>query len=380
MAVFYQDNFTLGILGGGQLGRMLIQECVNLNISVECLDPDANAPCKNLVSVFTQGDLNDYQTVVDFGKNKNVLTIEIEHVNVDALLFLETQGVKVYPQPSILAMVKDKGLQKQFYEEHNIPTAPFELVENKSEINQHISKMPFMQKLRKGGYDGKGVYPIKKEESIQNAFDAPSVLESFVDFEREISVIVARNNKGEITHFPVVDMEFNPTANLVEYLFSPSNLDENIQNNAIAIATQVIDKLKLVGILAVEMFVTKQGEVLVNEIAPRPHNSGHQTIEANRTSQYAQHLRAILNLPLGNTDIVYPSVMINVLGEPGFEGQAIYEKLDEVLALPGTYVHLYGKKTTKPFRKMGHVTIVNKNMDQAKRQALLVKQLLKVKA
>jgi 5-(carboxyamino)imidazole ribonucleotide synthase len=366
------------MLGGGQLGRMLIQECINLNVSVAVLDPDPNAPCKNLVDEFVQGDFNDYQTVYAFGRNKDLLTIEIEHVNLEALYQLEKESVKIYPQPAVLEIVKDKGLQKQFYADHGIPTAPFYLVNNREEVKKHVNEFPFMQKLRKGGYDGKGVYPLREEKQIAEGFDAPSVLEKFVDFDREISVIVARNEKGEIAHFPMVDMDFNKEANLVEFLFSPSELDPNIQDRAVDIARSIIGKLQMVGLLAVEMFVTKTGEVLVNEIAPRPHNSGHHTIEANRTSQYAQHLRAILGLPLGNTDIIYPAVMVNLLGQPGYEGNAVYEKLNDVLNLPGTYVHLYGKKTTKPFRKMGHVTIVNKNMDQAKRQAQLVRQLLRV--
>ncbi len=377
---FYQNDFCVGVLGGGQLGRMLVQESINLNISVACLDPDPNAPCKHLVNEFKVGSLNDYDTVINFGLNKSVLTIEIENVNTKALKDLETRGVKVFPQPHILEMVKDKGLQKLFYTKNNIPTAAYKLVESKADLAAELPNFPYMQKLRVGGYDGKGVHSLKTESDINNAFDAPCVLEKFVDFETEISVIVARNSKGQTAAFPMVDMEFNKTANLVEYLFSPSALSETIQSTAKKIALSVIEKLEMVGLLAVEMFVTKTGEILVNEIAPRPHNSGHQTIEANRTSQYAQHLRAILNLPLGNTDIIYPSVMVNILGEPGFEGDAIYEKLDDVLSLPGTYVHLYGKKTTKPYRKMGHVTVVNKNLDQAKRQAQMIKQLLKVKA
>lgn len=380
MPFFYQKDFKLGILGGGQLGRMLIQESVNLNLSVHVLDPDKNAPCSRISDEFVVGSFNDYETVLAFGKDKNIVTIEIEHVNLDALKELEKRGVKVFPQPAVLEIVKDKGNQKEFYQKNNIPTAPFHLISDKSEIAKYRNEFPFMQKLRSGGYDGKGVTPLRNDDDLNSAFDAPSVLEKMVDFEREISVIVARNESGEIVSYPVVDMEFNKTANLVEFLFSPSETSLAIQGKADEIARTIIDKLKLVGILAVEMFVTKSGEVLVNEIAPRPHNSGHQTIEGNKTSQYAQHVRAILNLPLGSTALVYPSVMVNVLGEQGYEGDAIYEKLNDVLAIEGCYVHLYGKKTTKPFRKMGHVTIVNKNLDQAKRTAKLVQQLLKVKA
>jgi len=380
VALFYQDNFKLGILGGGQLGRMLLQETVDLNVTTACLDPDAHAPCKNLAGEFVKGSLNDYQTVYDFGLDKSILTIEIENVNIDALTDLEARGVKVFPQPRVLKIIKDKGLQKQFYQEHHIPTAEFVLVENKASITAYTGNFPYMQKLRIGGYDGKGVYRLKSETDLPGAFDAPSVLEKFVDFEREIAVIVARNPRGETAVFPVVDMDFNRQANLVEYLFSPSEIDEKLQQEAQKIALTIIEKLEMAGVLAVEMFVTKNGQILVNEIAPRPHNSGHHTIEANKTSQYGQHLRAILDLPLGSTEMIYPSVMVNLLGEPGFEGQAVYEKLEEVVKMPGTYVHLYGKKITKPFRKMGHVTIVSQNLDQAKHQAKQVKQLLKVKA
>ena len=377
---FYNNGFRLGILGGGQLGRMLIQESANLNIYSCVLDPDHNAPCKSISDEFIAGSLKDFDTVYQFGRDKDVITIEIEHVNIEALEKLEKEGKKVFPQPAVLKIVQDKGLQKIFYKENNIPTAPFFLVDNKSEAENFVNEFPVAQKLRKGGYDGKGVCILKKADQLENAFDAPSVLEKFVDFEKEIAVIVARNENGDISNFPVVDMEFNDEANLVEFLYSPSAMSNPIQEHAIKIAREVAEKINIVGVLAVEMFVTKNGEVLVNEIAPRPHNSGHQTIEANRTSQYAQHLRAILNLPLGNTDIIYPSVMVNLLGEPGHEGEARYEKLEEVLSMSGNYVHLYGKKITKPFRKMGHVTVVSKNLEQAKRQAQLVKEILKVKA
>lgn len=370
----------LAILGGGQLGRMLIQEAINWNGNIAVLDPDPNAPCKDLVAEFTCGKLTDYDTVMHFAADADVVTIEIEHVNVDALEALEKQGKKVFPQPHILRMIQDKGLQKQFYREHGIPTAPFELVGNKEEIHQHRSSFPFMQKLRKGGYDGKGVTPLRDDNDLNTAFDAPSVLEKFVNFKKEISVIVARNEKGDIKSFPVVDMEFNPEANLVEFLFSPADVSADVEQKAQQIAIQVADKLGITGLLAVEMFLTQEDEVLVNEIAPRPHNSGHQTIEGNYTSQYEQHLRAIFNLPLGSTDIIQPSVMVNLLGEKGYEGQARYEGIEECLSMEGVYVHLYGKKITKPFRKMGHVTVLHPDLELAKAKAYHVKNTLKVKA
>lgn len=377
---FYHPSFKLGILGGGQLGRMFIQEAINLNVNVGILDPDINAPCKHLVEEFTCGSLQDFDTVMNFGKDKSVLTIEIEHVNVDALEALEKSGKKVFPQPRVLRIVQDKGLQKEFYTQHQIPTAPYFLVENKSEISTYADEFPFFQKMRKGGYDGKGVTKLDNPADLSKAFDVPSVLEKLVPFKKEISVIVSRNEDGEMSHFPVVDCEFNPEANLVEFLFAPADIDEAVEKNAIAIARKVIEALDMVGILAVEMFLMDDGSILVNEIAPRPHNSGHHTIEGNITSQYEQHLRSILNLPPGSTDTLRPAVMVNILGEPGFEGDAIYEGLEKILDMPGVFVHLYGKKTTKPFRKMGHVTIIASNIKRAREMAFIVKETLKVKA
>lgn len=371
-------NFKLGILGGGQLGRMFIQEAINYNVSVSILDADKHAPCAEIASEFYVGDLNDFDAVYAFGKKVNLLTIEIENVNVDALEKLESEGLPVFPQPAILRMIKDKGLQKAFYRVNQIPTADFYLVENKAEIGKYISKFPFMQKLRKGGYDGKGVTKLRQEADLQMAFDAPSVLEKFVDFEKEIAIIVARNLSGEIKLYPAVEMEFNQEANLVEFLFAPAIIPTEIESKAQEIARQLVERTGIVGVLAVEFFVTKSGEVLVNEIAPRPHNSGHQTIEANYTSQYEQHLRAILNLPLGSTKQLQSAVMINLLGEPNYEGNAHYNGLEEILQEEGVFVHLYGKKTTKPFRKMGHVTILNESLEIAKTKALFVKNKLKV--
>jgi len=376
----FYGNFKLGILGGGQLGRMLIQDCINFNITTCVLDPDANAPCKNICNEFVNGSLTDFDTVYNFGKKSDVLTIEIEHVNVEALEKLEAEGLKVFPQPAVLKIIQDKGLQKQFYKKNNIPTAEFFLIKDKEELSGYSNEFPFMQKLRKGGYDGKGVTRLDSINESSKAFTEPSVLEKLIDFEKEISVIVARNEKGEVKCFPVVELDFNREANLVEYLFTPPDISKEVELNAIEIAINVAEKLKIVGILAVEMFVTKDQKVLVNEIAPRPHNSGHHTIEANITSQYEQHLRAILNLPLGSTELIIPAVMLNLLGEKGFEGNAEYENLSEVLKMEGVKIHLYGKKTTKPFRKMGHVTVLDKHIDQAKIKARLVKDLLKVKA
>ena len=376
----YSKDFKLGVLGGGQLGRMLLQEAVNLDIKLAALDPNPTAPCHQIVPYFTTGDFNDRETVVKFGKDLNVITVEIEHVSVVGLRDLEKLGVKVFPQPDMLEIVQDKGLQKEFYKKHNIPTAPYRLLNNKAELYDNIDFLPAAQKLRKGGYDGRGVFVIKSKDQIEGGFDAPTVLEKFVDFEKELSVIVARNEKGEIKTFPAVELDFNPKANLVELLFSPANISDDIAKKADAIATKTIEAFGLVGILAVELFLTKEGDILVNEVAPRPHNSGHQTIEANITSQYAQHLRSILNLPLGDTTLIRPAAMVNLLGEEGHSGPVIYEGLEEALKISGVYVHLYGKTDTKPFRKMGHVTITAATAGEAREKAMRVKSIIKVKA
>lgn len=380
MKHIYDKDFTIGILGGGQLGRMFIQEAINYNLNVAILDPSEDAPCSQICQEFVQGDFNDFDTVLEFGKNKDVLTIEIEHVNVEALKKLQESGVKVYPQPELLEIIKDKGLQKQFYEKHNIPTANYFLVDGKKEIGAYRHQFPFMQKARTGGYDGKGVTPLRNDSDLENAFDCPSVLEEMIPFEKEISVIVSRNVSGQISCFPLVELEFNTEANLVEYLFSPATVSAEIEAKAQEIAIQTAEAFNSVGLLAVEMFLTKDGQVLVNEVAPRTHNSGHHTIEGNLTSQFEQHLRSVLDLPLGDTSIIRPAVMVNLLGEKGFEGPALYEGLEEVMSWSGVNVHLYGKTTTKPFRKMGHVTITANTLSEAKEIALRVKETLKIKS
>ena len=377
--VFYQD-FRLGILGGGQLGRMLIQSAIDFNIDISIVDPDPNAPCKNIASTFTQGSLKDYDTVYEFGKNCDLITIEIENVNTQALKQLEKEGKKVFPQAHIIELIQDKRIQKQFYLDNDIPTSPFILTENKEEVSQHKDFLPAVNKLGKEGYDGRGVQIIRTENDFEKAFDAPSLLEKLVDFDKEISVVAARNEKGEIKCFPAVELSYHPEQNLVEFLFAPAQISKEIAEKAEKLATKVITKLGMVGLLAIEMFVDKSGEVLVNEVAPRPHNSGHQTIEANITSQYEQHLRSILNLPLGSTKLISPTAMVNVLGEEGFTGMSKIEGLEEVLATEGVKIHLYGKKMTKPFRKMGHVTILEEDIKLLKEKAIFVKETLKIKA
>ncbi|UZD21764.1 5-(carboxyamino)imidazole ribonucleotide synthase [Algoriphagus halophytocola] len=370
----------LGVLGGGQLGRMLIQSAVNYNQDIHILDPDPNAPCKDLCQRFTAGSLKDFDTVYAFGHGCDVITVEIESVNTEALEKLQREGKKVFPQPHILNLIKDKRKQKQFYQHHNIPTADFILTADKAEVIHNSAFLPAVNKLGKEGYDGRGVQVLRSENDLEKAFDAPGLLEKLIDFDTEIAVTVARNEAGEMLAYPAVECAFHPTANLVEYLFAPAQISAEIEQKAQEIAKDVILKLGMVGILAVEMFVTKDGEVLVNEVAPRPHNSGHHTIEANFTSQFEQHLRSVMNWPLGNPSLRCPAAMINLLGEEGHEGVAYVEGMEEAMKEEGVYIHLYGKKITKPFRKMGHVTILDENIDQLKERATRIKELIKIKS
>ena len=377
MAQSFQQDFKVGILGGGQLGRMLIQSGIDFNIPFAVLDPDPAAPCAGLTEFFC-GKLTDYETVIDFGSRCDIITIEIENVNTGALKALKRSGKKVFPEPEVIELIQDKRLQKNFYKDNGIPTAEFFLTENAEEVRQHRSFLPFVNKLGREGYDGRGVQVMRDEKDLDKAWDTPGLVEKLVDFQKEISVIVARSASGEIKTFPVVEMVFHPVHNLVEYLFAPAELTQEVSQEADRIARSIIEKLNMTGLLAVEMFVNQSGDVLVNEIAPRPHNSGHQTIEANMTSQYEQHLRAILNLPLGDTTTILPSAMVNLLGEPDFSGPARYQGFKEVVQTPGVFVHLYGKKITKPFRKMGHVTILDRDISLLRKKAEFVKTTLKV--
>lgn len=378
-----QDNYlskTLGILGGGQLGRMVIQSAINYNLNIHILDPDAEAPCRDICKEFTQGDLKDFDTVYAFGKECDVITIEIEHVNTQALYKLQSEGKKVFPQPHIIELIQDKRTQKQFYKDHQIPTSDFILTESKADVYAREDFLPAVHKLGKEGYDGRGVQLLKEASDMDKAFDAPGLLEKWIDFEKELAVIVARNERGELRTFPAVECAFHPVHNLVEFLFSPADVSPEIAEKAKSVAIDVIQKLDMVGLLAVELFVTKDGEVLVNEIAPRPHNSGHHTIEANFTSQFEQHIRSVMNMPLGATEARSPAAMVNLLGEDGFTGDALVEGMDETLSQKGVYIHLYGKKTTKPFRKMGHVTLLEEDLIALKANAMKIKNTLKIKA
>lgn len=378
MAKKFYNDFKLGVLGGGQLGRMLIQSCVNLDVFTSVMDPNSQAPCAGYSNEFRKGAITDYETVYNFGKKADLVTIEIENVNIEALKKLEEEGVPVFPQPRVIEIIQDKRVQKQFYKDNGIPTSDFILINGKAEIEENEAFLPAFQKLGKGGYDGGGVQRISSITDIDKGFEAPSLLEKAVDFSKELSVITARNADGQISAFPAVEQVMHPEHNLVDYLLSPANISEEVEYKAKKIALDVTEKLGIVGILAVELFLTKEGELLVNEVAPRPHNSGHQTINANYTSQYEQHLRAILNLPLGSTAIRKPSAMVNVLGAEGFNGSVKYLGLEEAMKLEGVHIYLYGKKITKPHRKMGHVTIIDDDKDALLAKVVKVKELIKV--
>lgn len=372
------QGLRLGILGGGQLGRMLIQSAGNYNIDCIVMDPDINAPCKDFCTEFVNSNFQNFDDVYNFGKRVDLLTIEIEHVNVEALEKLEKEGLKIFPNPQAIKTVQDKGLQKEFFKSNNIPTADFILLKDKKDLLNNSSFLPAIQKLRKHGYDGKGVIRLENQDSISKAFEEPSVLEKLIDIKKEISIIVSRNSNGEIKTYPPIELKFHKEANLVDYLFSPAEISNEVCKNATNLSIKIAKSLNIVGLLAVEMFITKNDEILINEIAPRPHNSGHHTIEANFTSQFEQHLRGILNLPLGNTEIILPAVMINLLGEKDYNGTAKFIGIEEVLKLDGVYIHLYGKKYTKYFRKMGHITILDKDLNKAIEKANKIKNTVKV--
>lgn len=367
------QNHKLGILGGGQLGRMFIQEAISYDIQVHIMDSD-DAPSKEIANSFTTGDITNYDDVMAFGKNLNTLTVEIENVNVQALYDLEKAGVNVYPQPRVLEIIKDKGIQKEFYFKNNIPTSEFYLVNDSSEIKNIF---PFVQKLRTGGYDGKGVQVINTSNDLTSAFNAPSVIEEKVPFIKELSVIVSRNKNGDTEVYPTVECEFNHV-NLVSFLFSPAEITESIEKSAQDLALKVIDSLEMVGILAVELFLMKDGTLLVNEVAPRPHNSGHHTIECNVTSQFEQHMRSILNLPLGSTEITQIGAMINLIGEENHTGPVFYDGLETILKTKKVHPHFYGKAQTKPNRKMGHITITGNDLEEVKSRAKSIKKQIKV--
>ncbi len=382
MKHYFSSNFRLGVLGGGQLGRMLLTETQKLDIYTVILDKAEDAPCAQICNEFHQGDLLDYDTVYNFGKQVDLLTIEIENVNIDALDQLEKEGLPIYPKPSNLRIIQNKAQQKKFYTQHNIPTADFThyayLEELKHSYENGILEFPFVWKSARFGYDGNGVKVIKSYTDFEGLPEGECIAEKLIPFKNELAVIVARNKKGEIKTYPVVEMEFHPEANQVEYVICPARIDDSVASKAREVALKVADKFDFIGLLAVEMFQTENDEILVNEVAPRTHNSGHYSIEASYTNQFEQHVRSILNLPLGNTESKVAGIMVNLVGAEGHTGEVFYENMENILEIDGVTPHIYGKTHTKPFRKMGHVTIVNEDINKARELAQKVKETVKV--
>ena len=379
---YFSSDFKLGILGGGQLGKMMLYETRKWDVWTKVLDASPEAPCKISCNQFVQGDLLDYDTVYDFGQGLDVLTIEIENVNLDALERLEKEGLKVFPQPRALRIIQNKAKQKLFYIDHEIPTAEFQRFAYLSEIEDSIQngglKLPFVWKAAQFGYDGQGVKVVRTLSDLEGLPKGECIAETMIPFKNELAVIVARNASGDIKTYPVVEMEFHPEANQVEYVICPARIDDKVAAKARELALKVAEKIGLTGLLAVEMFQTQDDQILVNEVAPRPHNSGHYSIEASYTNQFEQHIRCILDLPLGATESKVAGIMVNLVGAEGYTGDVVYENMEEILKLEGVTPHIYGKKQTRPFRKMGHVTIVDENMTRARQVAQEVKEKIKV--
>lgn len=381
----FSTTSKIGILGGGQLGKMLCLAAAEWDFKTYILDASSGFPAGAVCSEFTEGDFNNYDDVMAFGRDKDLITIEIEHVNTRALHDLEKAGKTVHPSPAVLDIIKDKGLQKQFYAHHGLPTSRFENFENEKELVDAIDagrwKLPLVQKTRTAGYDGKGVSILRSRADLEKKLlQGACLAEELVPLQTELAVVAARNADGDVQVFPAVEMEFHPEANLVEFLLCPARISPIIEAEAEALAERVINAFGVCGLLAVEMFLTPDGDLLINEVAPRPHNSGHHTIDSAVTSQYQQHLRGICNLPLGDTSQTTPAVMINLLGEAGFKGPVFYEGVEACLAMPGVYIHLYGKALTSPYRKMGHATITGATQEEAVAKARKVQGLLKVKS
>lgn len=379
---YFSSDFKLGILGGGQLGKMLLFDTRKFDVQTFVLDPSDEAPCRMACNQFFKGDLMHYETVYQFGKMVDALTIEIELVNLQALEKLEEEGLKIYPSPKTLRLIQNKGKQKDFYVENNIPTAPHlrfvGLDDLKNALEKDELEFPFVWKSAEFGYDGNGVKIVRSTMDLIDLPDVECISEDMIPFKNELAVIVCRNPSGEIKTYPVVEMEFHPEANQVEYVICPARIDPAVAEKARAIALNVSEKFNHVGLLAVEMFQTEDDEIIVNEVAPRPHNSGHYSIEASYTSQFENHLRAVLDLPLGNTDSKVAGIMVNLVGAEGFSGDVVYENIETILGWNGVTPHIYGKKQTRPFRKMGHVTIVNSDITEARRIAEDVKNTIRV--
>lgn len=377
---YFSSDFKLGILGGGQLGKMLLAEARKFDIQTYILDPSKDAPSQFGASQFFTGDLMDYTAVYEFGKKVNLLTIEIENVNLDALDKLEAEGLPVFPSPKTLRLIQNKGVQKDFYVANSIPTSKHKRFENLDSLKSAIDSLtfPFVWKCTQFGYDGNGVKVVRSNSDLDNLPNVECIAEEMVPFKNELAVIVARSASGEISTYPVVEMEFHPEANQVEYVLCPARIEDKVAQKAREIALKVSEAFNHVGLLAVEMFQTDNDEILVNEVAPRPHNSGHHTIEACYTSQFENHLRAILNLPLGNTASKVAGIMVNLVGEEGFSGPVTYQNIEKIMAINGVTPHIYGKRETRPFRKMGHVTIVKEDMAEARKIAEEVKNSIRV--
>ena len=378
----FSSQYKVGILGGGQLGKMLLYNTRKFDIYTCVLDPNPDAPCKLACNEFFVGDLMDFDTVFEFGKKVDTLTIEIENVNVDALDALEKEGIKVYPSAETLATIQNKAKQKLFYVDHNLPTTDFRryayIDELKRAVEHNVQPLPFVWKSAQFGYDGKGVKIVRTITDLDELPNVECIAETLVPFKKELAVTVARTPDGEVKAYPVVEMEFHPEANQVEYVICPARISENITKKAELVALKTAAAFHHVGLLAVELFLTENDEILINEVAPRPHNSGHQTIEASYTSQFEQHLRAVLNLPLGETKNKVSGVMVNLVGAEGYQGAVVYENIEKILKLNGVTPHIYGKKETRPFRKMGHVTIVHPEINEARAIAQQVKETIKV--
>jgi len=379
---FFSTTKTIGILGGGQLGKMLLSTTRQWDLTTHVMDPSPEAPARIGCNHFTQGDLMEYQDVLDFGKKVDLLTIEIENINTKALAELEKQGVKVYPQAAVLELIQNKCKQKEFYQKKGIPTAPFQVFNSKEALKDAVVRgrvsFPFVWKSAAMGYDGFGVQIIRSNQDLETVSEGGCMAEDLVAIEKEIGVIVCRSVSGETVSYPCVEMEFHPTANQVEFVLSPARISKKTEEKAREVALEVSKAYQHVGLLAVELFLTKEGEIWVNEVAPRPHNSGHYSIEAAYTSQFEQHIRALLDLPLGNPENKLAGVMVNLVGAEGHQGPVYYKNMEHILAIEGVCPHIYGKKETRPFRKMGHITIVNKNLETARQIAAQVKETIEV--
>ena len=378
----FSSKFKLGILGGGQLGKMLLYDAKRYDLHTKVMDSNFEVPCARLADEFILGDITNYDDVINFGNKVDIFTVEIEKINTDALLFLEKKGKKIFPSSVTLKIIQNKTQQKEFYQKNNLPTSRFKNYSNIDELKSNFEKdnfkFPFVWKSSRFGYDGKGVKIIKKFDDLNFSYDEECLIEEKISIKKELSVIVARNIDGEMKCFPVVEMEFNDKSNLVEYVMCPANISSDIESRAIEIAMKASEKFNMVGLLAVELFLDVNDKIIINEVAPRPHNSGHHTIECCMTSQFDQHIRSILNLPLGETQILIPGIMVNLVGENKVEGNVVYQNINDIFEIPGVFIHIYGKKKSRLDRKMGHITIVNKDISKAIEIGKKIKKKIKV--